>query len=319
MTLELDIRKMNNAFGIESIKSENSQIFKNSLIYASNGVFKTSFAKTFDCISKGDWNNIKDKLSDKMFEFDIKINSEPLVKGQKYDNIIVFSKDIINKLKLSELPNIDYLTVDFDLAKKVSKINKNIELLYNTLINRINHNLGLKSEQDLKILTTTPSNKKLSFLIDIFANLLTEPQFSMNKNLLNKINIKKLKYNVYGKLDKQKDLLSYYAKYVVKEVSNDFFDEFLTPINIKELIKIIKETHFISQKRETYIQVKGITYKSFEHFEEFVFKKIKEITQDNKSIKFKQNIIENALDNTNESNFIRSNLNDIEYVELLSH
>ena len=59
--------KFHNAFGIKSLKVNlpgSNHILKNCSIYASNGVFKTSFSRTFDFLAKGNIDSIEDRLTE---------------------------------------------------------------------------------------------------------------------------------------------------------------------------------------------------------------------------------------------------------------
>ena len=59
---------LQNCFGIGAFVQEFDFSITNSiLIYAPNGVMKTSFAKTFDCIAKDDKKNMpKDRIVDEL-------------------------------------------------------------------------------------------------------------------------------------------------------------------------------------------------------------------------------------------------------------
>ena len=60
-------KEMKNAYGIEnlSVNYNNDKILYQSLIYSRNGTFKTSFSKTLNNLTKGNIEDIRDRLTDK--------------------------------------------------------------------------------------------------------------------------------------------------------------------------------------------------------------------------------------------------------------
>lgn len=85
----MKINRMKNVFGINAMTSGTDNL-SNSCIYASNGLFKTSLARLLFYLSRKDFSEIKDRVGNKLPEFDIEISN------------VKFTEDILERVPNDE-------------------------------------------------------------------------------------------------------------------------------------------------------------------------------------------------------------------------
>jgi len=184
---ELKIKKFENAYGIKKLILNNLKL-KNNAIYASNGTFKTSFALALYKLSKNEIDEVRDRLTNDKFTFDISIGDN------QYKNsideqlpIIIFSKDILEKKSFNNLENeLATLTLDDNLINKVKEYEDELIDIDNIIDDCIK---SLKLSNDIiDFIVGIDRRQKLSFLKRLFELLINTPKIEridkINLNIL---------------------------------------------------------------------------------------------------------------------------------------
>lgn len=234
--------QLENCFGIGQM-DEQFDFAKRGLfiIYAPNGIMKSSFSKTFELISI----NENDKISDRVFPSRITKYKISFDDNQDLinENILVFNGD----------------DGDFDASKKINnfiasvKLKKKYDSIYNelsTLKMELFKKLKLLSQStdcEEELLNTFSSNNVTS-IFEIF--------ITINEQLKNKVNKYDFKYNdVFDKkgnvkkfLDKHKDLIQvYFNNYQNILSKSNFFkksNNSFGTIQANDIIKSIQDNSF---------------------------------------------------------------------------
>jgi hypothetical protein len=157
---ELIINKMENAFGIKklSINVGNQKQLKNVAIYAPNGTFKTSFSKTFNNLSKNE--RVFDRLTDEDLKCDCYIGLQKINEAVLKDNMIVFSKEIMDGIDFNKELQSDLLritTIDYK-NNELNSLKNKLDEIYNELIQYINF-LKIKGEDFINIVGCVEKTK----------------------------------------------------------------------------------------------------------------------------------------------------------------
>ncbi|MDO4902139.1 MAG: hypothetical protein Q4A21_01105 [bacterium] len=160
MKLEINLK---NCFGIENMNQ--SFDFKDDskaiAIYAKNGTMKTSFAKTFEYIQKGERENIKDIIFDVSGEADILVDENPIESSQ-----IFVIKSLVQKYESAKLTQLlvsdEIRNLTSQLLAKKQSILKTLSGLSGTKIDSIEQNiLSDFSTEGAKLTSLTKDFKKI--------------------------------------------------------------------------------------------------------------------------------------------------------------
>jgi len=278
---EIKIKKFDNAFGIKhlvvNLPSLNHAL-KNCSIYASNGIFKTSFSRTFSALSKGDIDGIEDRLTGAKFSGDIQIGDENV--ENHLSEILVFSKDIYDNINLTEMSNpLTKLTSNNDDINKLLLIEKKF-IEYKSSFDKIIKNIGYSSEYVYNLFEITEPDRNITSFIE-FLNRIKETDLIPG---VEKLKPKTLTSKVGDALDKSNIQLKFkaYSDYINKRLSSIFFDEKFNDVTVSGFLKSLETTGFISADKKRFIVVNGIEYHNFESFKTEVDNKLKEIIDDPK-------------------------------------
>src|SRR5690625_1288410 len=95
------INQFENAYGICKLDlSEHKNKLENVVIYASNGVFKTSFARALDQLRQGEAERVKDRLIGEKFSCEIEHEGQQYTEKDQFENVIVYSPELYENKNL---------------------------------------------------------------------------------------------------------------------------------------------------------------------------------------------------------------------------
>lgn len=267
-----------NCFGISSLEHEFLFSEKNSvLIYAPNGVMKSSFAKTFECISKGE--KPCDRIyTDRYTEFEVLVNDK-----EKIDQGSIFVANADEDIKTEE--KISTLLARKDLKAEYDSIYKEIYGVQQAFIAKLK-SISQSTDCEKEIIATFKTSDNDSFLdcLEKIKDKIKEGNivfnFKYNDIFDTNGNVKKF-------LDNHKDLIQQYFEEYQKLLSNsEFFKnnfdgtQFGT-YQAKRIIDSIEEDAFFKANHKMVLNgSKEITSK--EQFELIAKTEIDKIFSDNK-------------------------------------
>ncbi len=187
--------ELENCFGINKLK--HTFVFTQSntiVIYASNGVMKTSFANTFQELSKG--GIPKDRLHGKTSSYSIKVDNNDI---EAKDILVIKSFENINTSESQSK-----LLVDQDSKDEYDSIFRNLIELKDKIIIDLNRKSGVpKKDIEQKLLSDFDKKNIFDLFCDIHQQELTDNYSSMKyEELFHQDVIDFLsKPNVKGKID----------------------------------------------------------------------------------------------------------------------
>ena len=193
---------LKNCYGIESFDNEFSFIESNvNVLYARNGLMKTSFAKVFKKIQEDKENDIKDEI----------FGREPIVKEIKINGKDIQKEDVfvIQSFENAyESDNIGYLLIKDDLKNELNKV----------LNLRDNFFKYLADKSGLKI-TRKPKGKTV---FELETTLINDLGFKENSFLLNldKVDLELSNY-VFSNI-KYSDI---FTDSILKKIKSDEFQK----------------------------------------------------------------------------------------------
>ncbi|WP_027063239.1 hypothetical protein [Mesoplasma seiffertii] len=261
----IEIKKIKNWYGINELVNSNL-IVGNTIIYAPNGVMKTSFAEGIKKLSVNSkpydlFNEIESEFeiicNDKIF--DNKSESfkiEAIVfSGDELDNEI-FSKDSVAKLLVSKKLKEKY---NSEIIKIESDIDAVKRLIYNSVIGSSKY-----KEKDVSFLIedeekkeTTEINSILSFIEKISDKVIKED--------ISKIKILDLFNDKTEKIFEDKNFIEKalsYKKIIKQPVDKNIFKKGFTFDNLISINKSLVDNNFF--KAENSVNISNITYTEVE-------------------------------------------------------
>ena len=208
--------ELNNCFGINHFKHDfNFAEKKSVLIYAPNGIMKTSFAKTFKCLSE------KKQPNDQVYP---KRNSSAsvLCDGKTIDPISILVSDAESDININD--KVTTLLASKELKAQYDNIYKHLDVSKNSFLKNLK-DVARSSDCELEIVTTFKESEKdnlfdcLEKIKDKLKDETTVFSFKYNDIFDKKGNVKKF-------LDKNKDLIQeYFAEYKSLITSSSFFKD----------------------------------------------------------------------------------------------
>jgi len=267
MSNELQIKTFTNGFGISKLtinnteNSVNNSLF-NNIIYSPNGIFKTSFARTFYNLSRN--IIVNDRITNNNFQGLIFIDGVDINSIDLKQKIIVFTKEIMDNTKLSDLQS-DFksLAIVDELVIELNSIYNEIDLIINNLTEKVNK-IGFDNSA-LSILTNVKPENKFEFIASISKKM----QSTNIIDLELKIDKQVFSSETYGKLDNfsVRAKVNSLTKYTEKNANQSIFDDDFTVFIAIAFLKDLKDKHWLSNERDRGIVLKGKTYYDIEEFE----------------------------------------------------
>lgn len=278
-------KEMKNAYGIGnlSVNCNSDSILYQSLIYSRNGTFKTSFSRTLNNLSKGNLDDIKDRLTNVPASIKIEfVKDDGVITVNDYEKrFIVFSREIFNNSNL-EISNygqeLSLLTVDNESKERLNQLmNKSIEKIKESLKSKLSV-AGLKYDKSISLLTS----KEYDSLDINDLQLLVEQINKVEECDISKINLKNLFQKAYDPIDEEgfKDSAKKYVDIFNKRLSEELFDEEFNDSNCLAFLEEIKKNGYLSEAKKRGIILKEKVYYNYDEIESVFNKAIKNIADD---------------------------------------
>lgn len=271
---------LKNCFGIQSLEHE-FNFSSNScvLIYAPNGVMKSSFAKTFNCISKDDK---KIKPCDLIYP-NREVTAEILCDGKKIDPACIFVVDAESDINTND--KITTLLASKELKSQYDEIYQILDVAKKDFLKKLKEK-SQSSDCEVEIVSTFKQSEKDDFF-DSISTVKDEIKkntvffaFRYNDVFDKKGNIKKF-------LEKYKNLIQeYFSEYNHLLAESDFFKKnedgtSFGTYQAKQIISSVDGDAFFSAKHKIVLSNRmEITSKS--QLEEIVNNEINKILDDEK-------------------------------------
>lgn len=278
-------KQMENAYGISklNVHFKEDSILYQSLIYSSNGTFKTSFSKSLYNLSNGNIDDIKDRLTDEKAKITIEfIQDDGSILTNDFEKkFIVFSRELYEKenVELSNHYNeLSLLTIDNESKKNLN------ELLDNS-INKIKDSLksklkkaGLNLEKSINTLT----GKLFDDLNISDLQSIIEMVEKTESHDISLINLKNLFQKPYDPIDSAsfKESACNYVEIFNKRLTEELFDTNFNDSNCMNFLDDIKKNSYLSEEKGRGIVLNGNEYYKYDEID-LVFKDaIKHISND---------------------------------------
>lgn len=267
----MKISKYENAFGIKEIKS--SCDLSNSVIYASNGVFKSSFARSLYFCANGESEKVFDRLTNEPFSAEISVFNKTLTHKDTFDNILVYSKE----LKSNKEKYIKQLVTNAELQTKLEIINKNLNFIEQEF-NKCLASIELK-KSEFDIIYTNGNRmgtiRYYKYLIDDINNASDVPN-------IDSINFKKINSKAMSFIDSPdiRAKLKNINNSIQKRLSHDIFDEDFNDSTYDSLIKAFNSTNFLNENKKRGVKINDLVFFNINEFTSFLNEKAKEIVKD---------------------------------------
>jgi len=312
------INRFENAFGIKKLSVNlpgSGNAIENCAIYASNGVFKSSFSNAINSLAKDNGDAIEDRLTGNKFIYDITVGTSTIDDYLK--NILVFSKDIYDSISLHEMQNpLSRLTTgNAEIEKLLVVEGKFLE--YKKMFEGIIKKSGFTPDFVYSLFGLSNSAEN----IVLFIELLRKISAVQSINGIEKLKAKTLTTKVGDALDKEDLQVKFksYSEYVNNQLSSIFFDDKFNDTTVTGFIKVLESTSFINSDKNRYIVVNGTEYKDIDSFKKAVDNQIKKIIDDPKAkeliVEFEKN-----LGTSKEAQDIKVQIkDDTDIARLLSH
>ena len=183
---KLIINKFENAFGIKRLNINNidngiNNCLINNVIYAANGVFKTSFANTFECLKKGE--QVEERIEKVQFNYQIKIGASDIKSLDLSKKVLVFSREIMNNCYINSInTQLSKMAMIPEIQRKADIIFSKINIKFNEIVSFLK-SIGIEEKYIPKALDIAGLNDELQ-VITAFKNLLSHSGLFDNDNFL---------------------------------------------------------------------------------------------------------------------------------------
>lgn len=314
---ELKINRMERAFGIKklTLNINNDKSLKNVAIYAPNGTFKTSFARTFDEMQKG--NRVYDRLTDEDSLIECYLGTHSINPEILKNNMIVFSRNIMDQIDFSstlesEMSRIT--TIDYKV-NELRSLNQRIEMLFDE-INQVFITLKI-SQNEFNQLLNIEFSDKLRYLKNMY-EIIHNSELIEYDDLLE---CKQLFAKTYAILDDNTFIqrINEYRNILINENGDDFFTDGFSINNAINLINALKTSNFINKEKNRYVVIGDHNFYSIDEFFEFINKRMMLVVESENGKSFYDYVYKTLGKSKASIEFKRKLETDINYVSLLSH
>lgn len=328
----MKINSLRNVFGIKDMTSGVEQL-GNSCIYASNGVFKTSFAKFMFYLSREDFDSIKEVVSNKTPKFDIEINgvqiNESIKKSNITDlqkkelsNIVVFSNSIYRNRTLNDTSTeitknrFKKVTVDEQLQIELEKNKVILEKVKDEINDALT--VGLTKNQGNQLKNHYFDVMNISKLDINTLSEIVESALSTGPLNISFIPWKEISSTAYKKVVNDEEFIkktSLYLEIINRKIISDVFDDVFNDTTLDLFLNTIKTTGFMSENRV--ISINGTMFNNYEDLDSFLKSQVEQIKM-SPEVKTVFQEVEKSLDSSAASRSIREFLKDTEKIKTLS-
>ncbi len=307
-------KEMKNAYGIEnlSVNYNNDKILYQSLIYSRNGTFKTSFSKTLNNLTKGNIEDIRDRLTDKPASIKIEfIKEDGTTTENDYEKrFIVFSREVMEDSNTgisNHNQELSLLTIDKESKDKLNELmTKSTEKIKDSLKDKL-RKAGVNVDRSISLLI----NKEFDNLNINDLQIIVEQVDKVEECDISKINLKNLFQKAYDPIDgeKFKEAANSYVEIFNKRLNEELFDEEFNDSNCLVFLDGIKKNNYLSEEKKRGIILKGIEYYKYDDIEKVFKEAIKNIAEDSSVLAANRELIK-AMGTSVEAKKLQKQFND---------
>ena len=294
--VRLKIKKMENAFGIKTLKAHfgTDNSFYQVLIYSPNGVFKTSFTRTLEFISTGKSSLIEDRITNAPANIELCLTDDngKTISNDLENKVIVFSRELYlnNDLRIDNQYNeLKFLTTDQESKKKADR-------LIVTSLNEIKIVLKNKFKEAKLDIEKSISYLAMKSFDDLGINdvekLLTEIDKAEESDI-SLIDTKKLFQKAYDPIDHENFLqaANNYVSIYEKRLSEELFDDSFNDSNCLSFLESLKKSSFLSLEKKRGLYIKEKPYYEFDKIQEIFNEAINKISNEPEVLAANQDLI----------------------------
>lgn len=297
---KIRVEEFKNAYGIKQLyidlEGGKSKELGNQIIYAPNGVFKTSFARAMKKLSYSKGSEVRDRVLDAMFKCKLEIDGVSYDESSTIENIIVYSRELLDEQDdeadlLSnnvDLKNLATSKDDIDLLNKLAKRIEPILEDFRSLLNVCD-----LSEAKLNKITKIEKLSSIRTLSKVIRALAAADEELNTSLICNKdFNIiKNLHVSTYEAIDSVefKEEARSYVTIFNNTLKSIYFDEKFNDVSAQALLKALKDSEFLSEKR--YIMFHGDEFKDYETFEKKIHEVIIEVSDKEELFNLRDSLI----------------------------
>ena len=279
--MELFLRKMENAFGIKSLRvnlQSDKKMFQ-ELIYSKNGSFKTSFSNVLYNLNNGTPENIIDRLTTEKCNLDICILEDDKEIHSFNNRFIVFSREIYEqnaKLLSDYSVELETLTIDKKSSEYIRELLNEETIEIKLQIDHYLKGTGLNFESMLNMF----SNMEDGYL-DRIINLLNII-INHKENDISEINIKKIYQKAYDIVDQNEfqNKISNYIHVLENKVNAQLFDDGFNETNCLAFASTIEKTKYLSENKSRGLFIKDKIYYDIVDVKKMFQEEINKISKD---------------------------------------
>ena len=283
--LKARFKKMKNAYGIKNlnVNYKGDKILYQSLIYSSNGTFKTSFSRALYNLSNGKKEEIIDRITGASSQIEIEFldENDKYVTNDTTKKFIVFSRELYedeNDIISNRNQDISLLTTDKEKRAKLNKLmNDSLYIIIGSLNNKLKK-AGLNAEKSIELL----SGKTAEELdINDLQNIIEAVEATEEKDI-SLVNLKKLFQKPYDPIDNDNfaESAKNYIDIFNKRLNEELFDENFNDGNCLQVVDDLKKNYYLSKEKNRGIVLKGKPYYDYDEIRNLFIESIKNISDE---------------------------------------
>lgn len=310
------INKFDNAYGIKglNLKSLSGEL-NNLCIYASNGIFKSSFSRALFNLAENNSQHIRDRIKDKKFEYEILKDgvNYKTDDGQIIPNLIVYSKELYEDMTVDKQSGFEQLLLLPKDQHELSLVYKEFDNYFDEIIKYAKEfNIGIKNSYDLASLVDLNTENLGVILKSIYNSLLSTKPLELVY-----LDFKKVDQKAYSIIDSKefKDEVNKYTSIVQRKINSKLFDEKFNDTNYEKFISALEETEFLNENR--YIVLNGEKFDNIFDLKNKISEELKIIKSDSEVVAQYNNVLK-TLGTAKESTVVKDLLKDDTKVSELS-
>ena len=279
--MELFLRKVENAFGIKSLRvnlQSDKKMFQ-ELIYSKNGSFKTSFSNTLYNLNNGTPENIFDRLTNEKCNLDVCILEDDKEIYNLDNRFIVFSREIYEqnaKLLSDYSVELETLTIDKKSSEYIKELLSEETIEIKIQIDNYLKGTGLNFESMLNVFSNTEDGY-LDRIINLL-NIIIEHKESD----ISEINVKKIYQKAYDIVDQNEfqNKISNYIHVLENKINAQLFDDGFNETNCLSFAATIEKAKYLSEDKSRGLFIKDKIYYDIVEIKKMFQEEINKISKD---------------------------------------
>lgn len=305
----MKISKFSNAYGISELKFNYSNEISNSLIYASNGVFKTSFSKTMEKWGEGNATEVIDRLTNDVFEGEILFNGQTQTQNHTFNSCLIYKVD-----SKDFLTNVQNLIISKNMQEKLKNSKSNLQLI-ETNFGKVLKKCKINMEKYIDEFYSSDIERFYKIYNAIKA-IYETPKVSTDFSKLDFGQIFSQAYKALFQPEIQESIKDY-SLTIENRMKSEFFDQDFTESNFRDVISNLRKNKFLNSQMERSIIISNIKFLTNDELEWFYSELIDEIF-DGEDVINAYNNVKKILGSAKAVDKIDENLKSLDFIEIIS-